>query len=113
MIVRQTILLFVACAIVGCSYGPNTTRQQEVILKNIPNLGSLQTRNHIIRLETGSKFSILDLSGLPIASSLTKAEFQEKFPQLYKDFETAIAKIEAGDIILDASMNTPHILIDR
>ena len=29
--------------------------------------------------------------------------------QLYKDLDTAIAEIEAEDIILDASSNTPPI----
>ncbi|MHC4395149.1 MAG: S41 family peptidase [Planctomycetota bacterium] len=75
-------------------------------------LGSLQTRNGIIRLESDGKFSILDLSGNPIALFLNKAEFQKGYPRLYKDFETAIANIESGDIILDASMGTDHTQLE-
>jgi len=68
-----------------------------------PSLGFLQTRKRIIRLETGGKFSILDLSGDPTSMSLSRSEFQEKFPRLYKNFETAIAAGVTEDITIDAS----------
>ena len=106
---QKILLLCLICSItIGCSSNPETTCGQKVLLNNDGSLGSLQTRNHIIRLEIGEKFSILDLSGNPIALFLNKAELQKGYPRLYKDFETAIADIESGYSILDASMGTGH-----
>ncbi len=102
---QKTIFLCLICLIaVGCSSDLKTTSEQRTTLKNAANLGSLRTRNLIIRLEKGDKFSILELSGRPIALSLSKTEFQEQFPRLYEDFETAIADSETVDsVIIDAS----------
>ena len=107
MSIRETTLLCVLCTIAfGCSSNSETTCYQKVTLNDSGKIGSLQTRNHIIRLEIGSKFSVLELSGNPIALSLSKTVFQNQFPKLFKDFETAVAKIESGEIVIDASMNT-------
>ena len=92
--------------VVGCSSNINTTCCQKMTLNDAASLGSLQTRNRIIRLETGGKFSILELSGNPIAVSLNRAEFQKQFPRLYEDFETTIAGNETGDLIIDASLDS-------
>jgi hypothetical protein len=102
---RKTIHLCLICLIaVGCSCGLETASDQRTTLKNAANIGSLRTRNLIIRLERGDKYSILELSGRPIALSLSKTEFQEQFPRLYEDFETAIADSEPVDfIMIDAS----------
>jgi len=110
MSTRENILFFILCTIaIGCSSNSETIYTQKITLDDSGNIGSLQTRNYIIRLETGSKFSVFELSGKPIALSLNKTEFQNKFPKLYKDLETAVAKIAAGDIIIDASMNPTEI----
>ena len=109
MVVQKIILVWLFCLIaISCSSNLQTTSCQKATLDNVANLGSLQTRNGIIRLELDGKFSILDLSGNPIALFLNEAEFQKDYPRLYKDFETAIANIESGDIILDASMGADH-----
>ncbi len=105
---RQVILLLTAIFIlIGCSEDSQTTRPQQTALHNGKNLGTLQTREKIIRLETDGKFSILDLNGRPLALSLSKLEFQEKFPLLFKDFEKAIAHGELENITPDASLTTP------
>lgn len=102
---QESILLFILCTIaIGCSSNSEIICCQKVTLNDSGNIGSLQTRNRIIRLETAGKFSVFELSGKPVALSLNKTEFQNKFPKLYKDFETAVAKIESGEIIIDASM---------
>ena len=107
MTMRKIILMCTVCAIVvGCSSNLKTTSCQKTTLGNVASLGSLHSKNRIIRLEVGGKFSILEPSGNIIALSLNNAEFQEKFPQLYEAFETAIAGGEAGDITIDASVNT-------
>lgn len=114
MKVREISLLCLICTIAtGCSSNLKTTGCQKTTFSNAASLGFLQTRNQIIRLEMGGKFSILELSGNPIALSLSKAEFQTGFPKLYEAFETAIAGSEAGDVIIDASMNTPRIRISE
>ena len=96
MSLRRTILIITAGLVCfGCF-----EQSQKNIAGNSTSLGTLQTRNNIIRLETGDKYSVLDLQGNPVASSLTKQQFQEKFPQLYNDLEKAIAN---GEITIDAS----------
>ncbi len=60
-------------------------------------------------METTGKFSVLELSGKPVALSMNKTQFQNKFPKLYKAFETAVAKFESGEIIIDASMDSKEI----
>ena len=104
---QKIVLLCLICLIaVGCSSDLKTTSYQRTTLNNAASLGSLQTRNQIIRLETGGKFSILELSGRPIALSLSKTEFQKQFPRLYEDFETAIAGNKTGGFIIDASLDS-------
>jgi hypothetical protein len=101
---QKIILLCLICLIaVGCSSDLKNTPYQSTTLKKAANLGSIRTRNLIICLETGEKFSILELSGRPIALSMSKTEFQKQFPRLYEDFETAIADNKTGDFIIDAS----------
>ena len=104
MRVRQIILLFIACTILGCASHPKDTCTLQAAGSNVASLGSLHTRNCIVRLETGGKISILDLDGNVVALSLSKSEFQGKFPQLYEAYETAIASDGAEDIIIDASL---------
>ena len=110
MSTQKSILLFILCTIaIGCSPDSEKIYSQKVTLNDSGGIGSLQTRNHIILLETAGKFSVFELSGKPVALSLNKTEFQNKFPKLYKDFETAVAKIESGEIIIDASMKSKEI----
>ncbi len=78
--------------------------QSQLIMDHKLSLGSLHSRKLIICMETGGKFSILEINGSPIALSLNKTEFQREFPQLYKEFETAIAGTKAGEVILDCSI---------
>ena len=60
---RQFILyLTTALLLIGCSKQSQISSHSN----NGKNLGSLQTRDRIIRLETGGKFSILDLITGPI-----------------------------------------------
>ena len=107
---QKSILLFILCTIaIGCSSDSEKISYQKITLNDSGNIGSLKTRNHIIRLETAGKFSVLKLSGKPVALSMNKTQFQNKFPKLYKAFETAVAKIESGEIIIDASMNSKEI----
>ena len=75
--------------------------QSQLIMDHKPSLGSLHSRKLIIRMEAGGKFSILEIDGSPIALSLSKTEFQREFPQLYKEFDTAIAGIKTGKAFLD------------
>ena len=104
MNLRQFILyLTVALLLTGCSEQSQISSHQS----NGKSLGSLQTREKIIQLETGGKFSILDLNGSPVALSLSKPEFQEKFPLLFRDFEKAIANGELEGITPDASTAKP------
>ena len=106
MSTRENTLLCILCIVViGCSSNSETSCCQKVTLNYSGNIGFLQTRNHIIRLETSDKFSVFELSGKPIVLSLNKTEFRNKFPKLYKDFETTVAKIATGEIIIDASMH--------
>ncbi|MBN2182200.1 MAG: hypothetical protein JW715_09820 [Sedimentisphaerales bacterium] len=86
MNLRQIIILLTAAFIlIGCSEDSQTTHSQQATLKS-------------------GNFSVLDLNGRPLALSLSKSEFQEKFPQLYQDYEKAIAN---EDITSDASLTTP------
>ncbi|OHB55036.1 MAG: hypothetical protein A2173_05990 [Planctomycetes bacterium RBG_13_44_8b] len=101
------LLLTAALLLIGCSEDSQTTRPQQTALHNGKSLGTLQTREKIIRLETDGKFSVLDLNRRPVALSLSKSEFQEKFPQLYRDFEKAVAREELENITPDASLTTP------
>lgn len=71
--------------------------------------GFLQTRNSIIRLEAGPRFSLFELGGHPIALSLSKAEFRETFPRLYRAYESAVAESQTGSVTIDASTNVPQI----
>ena len=106
---RQFILLLTAIFILfGCSEDSQNMRSQQTALHNGKSLGTLQTREKIIRLETDGKFSILDLNRRPVALSLSKPEFQKNFPQLYQDFETALANREGENIIPDASLTMPE-----
>ena len=59
-------------------------------------------------METDGKFSILDLNNQPLALSMSKPEFQKNFPQLYQDFETAIARGKLNIITPDASLTMPE-----
>jgi carboxyl-terminal processing protease len=70
-------------------------------------LGSLQTRDRIIRLEIGSRISILDLSGQPIAMFLNETQLRSEFPELYEAFKNLLAIGQSEDLILDASINKP------
>ena len=110
MITQKSILLFILCTIsIGCSSDSEKICYQKITLNDSGNIGSLQTRNHIIRMETAGKFSVFELSGKPLTLSMNKTEFQNKFPKLYKNVETAVAKIESGEIIIDASMGSTEI----
>ena len=110
MTTQKSILLFILCTIaIGCSPNSEKICSQKITLNDSGDIGSLQTRNHIIHLETAGKFSVFELSGKPVALSMDKTQFQNKFPKLYKNFETAVAKIESGEIIIDASMNSKEI----
>ena len=106
---RHTILLLTAAFIfIGCSEDSQTPSSRNTVTNNGKNLGTLQTREKIIRLETDGKFSILDLNGSPVALSLSKLDFQEKFPQLFQDYEKAIANGELENITPDASLSKPE-----
>ena len=97
MNLRHSILLLAAALVfVGCS-----EQSQKTTSDDVTSLGSFQTRDRIIRLETNSRYSILDMAGRTLALSITKSEFQEKFPLLYQDFEKALAN---GEITIDASV---------
>ena len=99
------LLLTAALLLIGCSKDSQTPSSRNTIESNGKSLGTLQTRENIIRLETDGKFSILDSNGRPVAASLSKSEFQEQFPQLFQDFEKAIASGELKNIIPDASLS--------
>jgi len=75
---------------------PNTTLEQSSAVS----LGSLHGRKVIIRLESGSEFSILDLEGNAIALSLSKSDFQARYPKLFEEFKTVLAEA----VTIDASM---------
>ena len=75
---------------------PNTTIEESSTVT----LGSLHGRKVIVRLESGSEFSILDPEGNPIALSLSKSDFQARYPKLFEEIEAAVAE---GDTT-DASM---------
>jgi len=105
---RQLILLLtVALILTGCSEESQTMRSQQTALNDGKSLGSLQTRDRIIRIETDGIFSVFELNGRPLALSLNKSEFQNKFPQLYRDYEKAVASGELEEITPDASLTTP------
>ena len=106
---RQVIFLLTAAFILfGCSEDSQMTRSQQTALNSGKSLGTLQTREKIIRLETDGKFSILDLNRRPVAVSLSKSELQEQFPQFYQDYEKATADREGENIIPDASLTMPE-----
>ncbi len=107
---QKSLLLIILCTIaIGCSSDSEKISYQKITLNDSGDIGSLQTRNHIIRMETAGKFSVFELSGKPLSLSMNKTQFQNKFPKLYKAFETAVAKIESGEIIIDASMGSTEI----
>ena len=110
MNIRQIILLLTATLILtGCSEDSKTVYPD---LKDGKTLGSLQTREKIIRIETSGNFSIFKLNGRALALSLNKSEFQNKFPELFRDYEKAVANGELSNIIPDASLTTtsPEVL---
>lgn len=110
MNIRQIILLLtVGLILTGCSEDSQTMRSQQTALNDGKTLGSLQTREKIIRIETDGNFSIFKLNGRALALSLNKSEFQNKFPQLYRDYEKALANGELTNITPDASLRTPEI----
>jgi len=113
MDIRKLILLLTAVIILsGCSENSKTMRSQQAALNDGKTLGSLQTRDKIIRIEIDGSFSIFELNGRPLALSLNKSEFQNKFPQLYRDYEKAVANGELKNITPDASLTTtsPELL---
>ena len=113
MNLRQLILLLtIAIVLAGCSEESQTMRSQQTALNDGKTLGSLQTRDRIIRLETDGNFSIFKLNGRALALSLNKSEFQNKFPQLYRDYEKAVANGELENVTPDASLTTtsPEVL---
>jgi hypothetical protein len=113
MNIRQIILLLTATIILtGCSEDSQTMRSQQTALNGGKSLGSLQTREKVIRIETDGNFSIFELNGRTLALSLNKSEFQNKFPQLYRDYEKAVASGELANIAPDASLTTtsPEVL---
>lgn len=110
MSTQKSLLLFILCTIaIGCSSNSENFCYQKITWNDSGGIGSLQTRNRIIRMEAAGKLSVFELSGKPVALAMNKTEFQNKFPKLYKDFQTAVAKIETGEIIIDASMNSKEI----
>ena len=126
--VRQIILLCLICVVAaGCSVnmGGSSRKassteagQLQVEVDDVKSLGSLHTRKLIVRLESGGKFSIMDLDGELIAMGLSKTEFQEKFPQVYDAFEKAYAGGDGEVFIIDASIERmqqrmEHILISK
>ncbi len=90
----------------SCRSAPEAKSDPDIRLEesSIVCLGSLHGRKVIVRLESGSEFSILDLEGNPIALSLSKSDFQARFPKLFEEFETAVADTKRQEIIIDASM---------
>ena len=112
MNIRQFILfLTVALIFAGCSEDSQTMRSQQTALNDGKTLGSLQTRDRIIRIETDGNFSIFKLNGRALALSLNKSEFQDKFPQLYRDYEKAVANGQLTNITPDASLTKLEIEI--
>lgn len=113
MNLRQVILLLTAALILtGCSEDSQTMRSQQTAPNDGKSLGSLQTRDRIIRIGTDGNFSIFELNGRALALSLNKSEFQNKFPQLYRDYEKAVANGQLDKITPDASLTTtsPEVL---
>ncbi len=72
-------------------------------------LGFLLTRESIIRIESGQRFSLFELSGRPIALSLSKAQLQDSFPRLHRAYESAVAESQTGSVTIDASTNVPQM----
>ena len=104
MNIRQLILLLTAAIILaGCSEDSKTMNPT---LNHGKSLGSLQMREKVIRIETDGNFSVFELNGRALALSLNKSEFQNKFPQLYRDYEKAVANGELTNITPDASLTT-------
>jgi hypothetical protein len=104
MDLRQIILLLTAALILtGCSEDSKTMNPTHNDGKT---LGSLQTRDRIIRIETDGNFSVFKLNGQTLALSLNKSEFENKFPQLYRDYEKAVANGQLSNITPDASLTT-------
>ncbi len=92
------------------SAAANLTGWRAAIAGDTPgSFGFLQTRNSIIWLEAGPRFSLFELGGHPIALSLSKAEFRESFPGLYRAYENAVARCHAESVTIDASTNVPQI----
>jgi hypothetical protein len=58
----------------------------------------------VIRIETDGNFSIFELNGRALALSLNKTEFKNKFPQLYRDYEKAVANGQLENVTPDASL---------
>jgi hypothetical protein len=105
MNIRQIILLLTAALILtGCSEDSKTMNPT---LNDGKTLGSLQTREKIIRIETSGNFSIFKLNGRALALSLNKSEFQNKFPELFRDYEKAVANGQLSNITPDASLMSP------
>lgn len=108
MNIRQIIILLAAALILtGCSEDTQTMHSQKAALNGGKTLGSLQTRDRIIRIETNGNFSIFELNGRLLALSLNKSEFQNTFPQLYRDYEKAVANGQLTNITPDASLTSP------
>ena len=101
-------LSLLSLAAVGCSACRETQGTDAS-----DSLGSLRTRDVVVRLETGQRFSLFATDGSPIAVSLGKAEFQRRFPRVYHEYEKAVAAGELGDITIDASAHTPDAEIRR
>jgi len=91
----------------SCRKAPEAKSASESTLEQSSSvsLGSLHGKKVIVRLEPGSKFSILDAEGDPIALSLSKSDFQGRFPKLFEEFEKALAGADGQEVIIDASMD--------
>ncbi|MBN1125527.1 MAG: hypothetical protein JXA82_11000 [Sedimentisphaerales bacterium] len=74
--------------------------------KETVSLGSVRMRNHIIRLEHGEMFSVLTSDGQVLAYRLKTDEFQQKFPELYDEINSAVADmIFANPCLFDAGLH--------
>ena len=85
------MILILLCGLLGCRTDMGLKAPDD------DSLGSLHTRDHVIRLEAGQRYSVFTADGQMLAQSLDVAQFQQQFPDLYEDLEKAVADTTSTD----------------
>ena len=97
---KNPIPVFVALlAILGtfCIFSIQTPEVQTAPEKTTGTLVMYLTSNsHIIGIRTHERFDVMTKDGVTLAKSITAAEFQSQYPEIYQQYRSLYAEIWAG-----------------